>query len=146
MKNTKHILLVLVLMLLGVCGVVLIRHYLPTRFTESQCDHIQAGMTGEQVELVMGVPAGYHAKEPGVRPIGSGPLMIEMMPEGWTKGWTNPDTQVTQKGWLGDEGMVIVDFDRHGKVTSKLYCDVLPPHPIESMPGRLLRRFRSLLP
>jgi outer membrane protein assembly factor BamE (lipoprotein component of BamABCDE complex) len=138
MKNKRYLLLVVLpLISLGVCVVVVVRSSLPTRFTQLQCDRIQIGMTEDQVERVMGVPAGYHAKEP---PRVYGPLAFDFTPEGRTVS----NTQQTQKCWGGDEGIVVVVFDKQGKVTQKMYHDAIIDH--ESKAGQMLRKARNWLP
>src|SRR5262245_5961720 len=78
-------------------------------FTPEQAALIRPGATLEDVEEVLGMPAGNYAG-PKTGWIGSGPKMWWLHPEGWK----NPhETELTVRAWISDSGMIVVDFNTY---------------------------------
>jgi len=87
-------------------------------FTQRQCNRIQAGMTRQEVEAVLGMPPGNYRTRPftdGQDGAIAGCLFVALQgkqPIGF---------------WLGDAGAIVVWFDERGIVTDKDYCPAKRP-------------------
>ncbi len=82
----------------------------PGRFTEKQFQHLREGMTRNQVEAILGVPAGDYMG-------GKGDFRHFENGESWTDG-TGVPKDLTDR-WCGDDGAIILGFDEDGKMVER---------------------------
>src|SRR5262249_32530748 len=76
-------------------------------------EHIDVGLTEAEVERMLGAPAGWYAS-PRRRELGR-LLRREFFS---AQGVRHDDGFVT-RGWASDDGLILVTFDREGKVSCK---------------------------
>lgn len=89
----------------------------PHQINREGCERISVGMTEEEVECVLGKPAGYYAKGEVISAFSS------------STHWSQT------KDWISNDGEIAVTFDE-GKVVSASYNDVY------DLEGSLLDKFR----
>jgi hypothetical protein len=110
------------------------------RINQDNFDQIREGMSQADVEAILGVPPGYH----GTRRAVVSPRR-ELHPAIFTQGGitvTLDAGEVTTKGWVGDDGAILLTFDAAGRVIHKSIPEVDYPDP--DPPG-LIERLRSWL-
>jgi hypothetical protein len=99
----------------------------PVHADRAAHDRIRVGMTGAEVEALLGGPPGDYT---------TGPCMVTAMGL-WAEG-------ATYRDWVSDEGSITVAFDPDGRVVGKVFNQVSRMDrgwgPLEQL-RRLLRRF-----
>jgi hypothetical protein len=85
------------------------------RITQETAAKIQKGMTEKEVIEILRVESGDY-------------LTISLPPEAkrstkkqWIKAMSSIDPKLDSKRWLGNEGEIVVSFDREGKVAGVAY-------------------------
>ena len=90
---------VFLLVLLGASGYWLLCPGWP--ISQAGCDRISQGMSLADVEVILGRPAGdYHVHDR--------PVVVNLLPA--------PAPGLVKKVWIGNDGAVVVHFDRNDRV------------------------------
>ncbi len=109
-------------------------------FTEDIAGHIHPGMTEAEVVAILGCPPGNYS---GGRAccVANSVRPFWINPQGGTS-WLGDGVE---KGWIGGEGAIGVEFGRDGKVACCWYEDVFvagPPPFLEQLRAAVQRLFR----
>ncbi|MCI0742907.1 MAG: outer membrane protein assembly factor BamE [Gemmataceae bacterium] len=122
-RRCLWIVVVLVLLLGAGYGVLWLTAGPRHRINKESFERIQEGMTEEEVESIIGVPAGDYT---------TGPVVVRLM----LISFMSPQC----KSWKSNVGQIVVDFDSRGLITWKRYMDVTPVE--ESLWDKLRRWLR----